>query len=109
MCHHSASADYQQPLAGDVAARCQSPVEQVLIAKPMKSQPKPLTPVDQAFLFHAQRGQIFSQCGATITQLHLPATTMRVLLGSIMIGDIKNSASRRAGGVRALDDQCSGV
>jgi len=72
MCHHSASADYQQPLAGDVAARCQSPVEQVLIAKPMKSQPKPLTPVDQAFLFHAQRGQIFSQCGATITQLHLP-------------------------------------
>jgi hypothetical protein len=72
MCHHSASADYQQLLAGDVAARCQSQAKQVLIAKPMKSQSKPLTPVDQAFLFHAQCERIFSQCGATITHLHLP-------------------------------------
>jgi hypothetical protein len=109
MCHHSASADCQQPLAGDVAARCQSPVKQVLIAKPMKSQSKPLTPIGQAFLFHAQRKRIFSQCGVTITICICRATAMRVLPGWIMIGDIKSSASRRAGGVRALDDQCSGV
>src|SRR5262249_39116395 len=109
MCHHSASADFQQSLAGDVAARCQSRARQVLIAKPMKSQPKPLTPLDQAVLFHAQRERIFSQCCATITHLNLPRNGDEVLLGSIMMDDIKNSASRRAGGVRALDDQRSGL